>query len=114
MASVRSRLRCHCNILEEHPELAHQTNPQIEKLMPAVRLIEDNYIQNPALAEIAQTVHMHPVYFHRQFVKAFKHTPDNFMFAKRMHRASRLLKSTNQTIKKNLGFVWLRHASLLF
>jgi AraC-like DNA-binding protein len=68
-----------------HVQPAHAVNDGIE-------YIHQNFLDNPSLNEIAASVHLSPIYFHRCFSQAFHLTPHEYLTRKRMHFAWDLLR----------------------
>jgi AraC-like DNA-binding protein len=66
--------------------------PSFEQLQPALDFMDRRVAENPPLDEIAASVHLSPVYFHRCFTAAFHTTPHTYLARKRMQRAWELLR----------------------
>lgn len=89
----------------------------LERLKPAILFMDRYLLNNPTLAEIAETVHMAPNYFHRIFTAAFHITPFGYMLKKRLNVGRQLLWSTKLTLDQiaaRTGFSSAFHFSKLF
>lgn len=86
-------LETHKGLLEE------QHNPELELLRPAIRHMDERFLDNPSLEEVAAKVHLAPTYFHRLFQKATGTTPLAYITARRMEMAHRLLADPRKQIK---------------
>jgi len=69
-------------------------------LKPALEFMDRHFERNPALAEIATSVHLSPVYFHRRFTQALRLTPHEYLARKRMQRAWELLRAEGASVKE--------------
>ncbi|MBI3831765.1 MAG: helix-turn-helix transcriptional regulator [Planctomycetes bacterium] len=61
-------------------------------LFPAIEFMNRHFMRNPPLKEIAASVHLSPIYFHRSFHQIFRITPHTYQARKRMHFAWDLLR----------------------
>ena len=73
-----------------HP--AAERLPTFEQLKPALDFMDRRFAENPSLDEVAASVHLSPIYFHRCFTAAFHTTPHTYLARKRMQRAWELLR----------------------
>ena len=92
-------------------------DPVYEQLKPAVLYMEQRFLTNPTLAEIADTVHLAPNYFHRRFSAVFHVTPFAYLLRRRLNVGRQLLLSTHLTlddIAARCGFSSAFHLSRLF
>jgi AraC family transcriptional regulator, arabinose operon regulatory protein len=68
------------------------SNTAYAKLKKAINFMDNEYINNPSLKEIAKKANMAPNYFHRKFKESFPDfTPHSYMEARRMRDAKALL-----------------------
>ena len=68
------------------------SNAAYAKLKKAINFMDNEYINNPSLEEIAKKAHMAPNYFHRKFKESFPDfTPHSYMETRRMCDAKALL-----------------------
>jgi AraC-like DNA-binding protein len=66
----------------------------------ALDYMDQNYLKNPSLQEVAKKAGMAPNYFHRKFKTAFEISPYIYMLQKRMDKAKNLLLITSHSIKE--------------
>lgn len=71
-----------------------------ERLLPAIRFMEDHVTAPPALAAIAQQVHLSPEHLHRLFRQALRTTPFEYLQGRRLLRAYRLLIDGTLSVKQ--------------
>jgi AraC-like DNA-binding protein len=75
-------------------------DPVFERLQPAILFMDQHFLENPPLAEIARAAHLAPNYFHRRFTAAFSITPFGYMLERRLNLGRQLLLSTNFPLSK--------------
>jgi AraC-like DNA-binding protein len=75
-------------------------HPEFYRLKPALDFMEAQYASNPSLEQVATSVHLAPNYFHRRFAQLFGTTPFEYMLARRLNEARRLLSSSSLSIKE--------------
>ena len=68
------------------------------QLKPALDFMDRNFLANPALDDVAASVHLSPIYFHRCFTRSFHISPHAYLQRKRMHHAWELLRSGTATV----------------
>jgi AraC-like DNA-binding protein len=66
--------------------------PAFAQLKPALDFMNRSFAENPSLDDVAASVYLSPVYFHRCFTAAFHTTPHTYLARKRMQRAWELLR----------------------
>lgn len=71
-----------------------------ERLLPALRYMDDHVTGMPSLAEIARTVHVSPEHFHRLFRAQFHTTPFEYLLGRRLAHARSLLAEGKLTVKE--------------
>jgi AraC-like DNA-binding protein len=71
-----------------------------ERLLPALRYMDDHVNATPSLADIAGTVHLSPEHFHRLFRRQFGATPFDYLLQRRLARAHRLLTEGVLSVKE--------------
>ncbi len=87
-------------------QAAHPPDPTsggaalLERLQPAVRYLEENYLQNPPLARIAALTGLSPTYFHAQFTRLFHLSPHHYMLRLRMRQARQLLAEGEWSVRE--------------
>ena len=83
----------------------HRFHPEFYRLKPALDFMEANFADNPSLEKVASSVHLAPNYFHRRFTEIFDTTPFEYMLARRLNEARRLLAGTSLSVKEVAGRV---------
>ncbi len=63
----------------------------LERLRPAIDFMDEHYLRNPSLAEIAGQIRLAPNYFHRFFKREAGTTPFKYMENRRLDLARKLL-----------------------
>lgn len=94
-----------------------QADPELARLMPAVKFMHGEYSRGPTLAEIAQQVKLSPFHFHRRFTELLGMTPKQYMLACQIHQAKAELLSGQKelaTIAKECGFAHQSHFTSRF
>lgn len=64
---------------------------ELQRLKPAIDYMDEHYLRNPSVSEIAQEVTFSADYFHRFFKKATGITPSKYMENRRLDLARKLL-----------------------
>ena len=70
-------------------------------------ILAERLDEPPSLAEAAREAYLSPFYFHRLFVRAYGQTPHEFMTARRIDEAKRLLAEGNLSVTEicfSLGY----------
>ena len=94
-----------------------QADPELSRLMPAVKFMHAEYSRGPTLAEIAQQVKLSPFHFHRRFTELLGMTPKQYMLACQIQQAKAELLSGQKelaTIAKECGFAHQSHFTSRF
>jgi len=94
-----------------------QADPEISRLMPAVKFMHAEYGRGPTLAEISQQVKLSPFHFHRRFTELLGMTPKQYMLACQIHQAKvELLAGQKELaqIAKECGFAHQSHFTSRF
>ncbi len=87
---------------EEQKQFASSANTSIHEIRivnEAVRYIQKNLSHKCTLAEIAESVHMSPFYFHSIFRRVRNETPQNCLTRLRIEKASELLITSDLNIR---------------
>jgi AraC-like DNA-binding protein len=71
----------------------------LARLAPALRVIQSRYAEHLGLEDLAEAVHLHPVYFATLFKEATGFTPMRFLTRFRLSRACELLLATNESVE---------------
>lgn len=90
---------------------------EMERLVPSMVYMRENFITGPGLGDIAKIVHLSPFHFHRRFTESMGLTPKHFMLACQIFRAKRqLLDGTTglAEIARNCGFAHQSHFTSRF
>jgi len=94
-----------------------QADPEVSRLMPAVRFMHTEYSRGPTLAEISQQVRLSPFHFHRRFTELLGMTPKQYMLACQIHQAKTELLAGRKTlaqIARDCGFAHQSHFTSRF
>ena len=89
------------NVLETIDQ--QKTEKKLEALLhlkEATDFMDQQFIKNPSLKEIADQVHLSPNHFHRLFTQAFGVTPHTYMLSLRMNLAKERLTYSSDRIKQ--------------
>ena len=66
----------------------------------AIRFIDENFVNELKLDDIAAFVSLSPIYFHHRFRNATGKTPHNYVLEKRIKKAENMLMSANYSISQ--------------
>lgn len=94
-----------------------QADPELSRLIPAVKFMYAEYSRGPTLTEIAQQVKLSPFHFHRRFTELLGMTPKQYMLACQIQQSkSDLLSGQKElaTIAKECGFAHQSHFTSRF
>jgi AraC-like DNA-binding protein len=94
-----------------------QADPEMSRLIPAVKFMHDEFGRSPTLDEIAAKAHLSPFHFHRRFTDLLGQTPKHFLLACQIHRSKELLverKKELAEIAKECGFAHQSHFTSRF
>jgi len=94
-----------------------QADPEVSRLMPAVRFMHSEYSRGPTLAEIAQQVRLSPFHFHRRFTELLGMTPKQYMLACQIQQAKTELLAGRKSlaqIARDCGFAHQSHFTSRF
>jgi AraC-like DNA-binding protein len=94
-----------------------QADPELSRLVPAVKFMHAEYSRGPTLAEISQQVKLSPFHFHRRFTELLGMTPKQYMLACQIQQAkAELLAGQKElaTIAKECGFAHQSHFTSRF
>ena len=83
------------------------SNDRLQRLLPSLDYISENYKSQIALEQLAAKTYLSPNYFHRLFTSEFKVTPLNYIKSIRMDEAMRQLVYTTFPVKQiayNVGY----------
>jgi AraC-like DNA-binding protein len=92
-------------------------DPEIARLMPALKFMQAEYHRGPTLTEIAKTVHLSPFHFHRRFTELLGLTPKHFLLECQIFDAKNELLSGDKELAKiaaDCGFAHQSHFTSRF
>ena len=78
-------------ILMRLPQENRQVSLARERLLPALKLLDDQAVKHPSLRDVARAVNLSPEHFHRIFHAIFYTTPHQYARARGMTLAKSLL-----------------------
>jgi AraC-like DNA-binding protein len=94
-----------------------QADPELSRLIPALRFMEEEFARGPGLTEIAHTVDLSPFHFHRRFTELLGLTPKQFMLNCQIYQAKGELIAGDKElvqIAKDCGFAHQSHFTSRF
>ena len=115
---LQSRLLSFFNLIlydSEIPNLQGGTNYEI--ISKAKRFIESNYYKPITLKDIADSVHLSPIYFHNIFSSACGMSPHEYLIICRIAEAKKLLWDSNiplSIVGENCGFGCQQYFNKIF
>lgn len=115
---LQSRLLSFLNLVlydSEIPKL--QSGQNYEIIAKAKRYIETNYTETISLKDIANAVHLSPIYFHNIFTSACGISPHNYLINCRIAEAKRQLwdsKIPLDLVAENCGFGCQQYFNKIF
>lgn len=68
-----------------------QADPELARLIPALKFMAEEFRRGPTLTEIAHTAHLSPFHFHRRFTELLGMTPKHFMLECQIDDSKHLL-----------------------
>jgi AraC-like DNA-binding protein len=92
-------------------------DPEMSRLVPALKFMEQEFHRGPTLTEIAKIVHLSPFHFHRRFTELFGLTPKHFLLECQIHDAKGHLLSGEKELTKiaaDCGFAHQSHFTSRF
>ena len=92
-------------------------DPEMVRLLPAIKFMAAEFPQGPALGDIARTVHLSPFHFHRRFTELLGLTPKHFLLECQIFEAKRQLMARQkelQQIAADCGFAHQSHFTSRF
>lgn len=94
-----------------------EVDPVWAQLRPAVAFMDQHFLKNPSLAQMASAAGLAPNYFHRKFAQTFRLTPYAYILQRRMNVARQLLLGTEvsvQAVARRTGYANPFHFSSAF
>ncbi len=92
-------------------------DPEMSRLVPALRFMAAEFNHGPTLGEIAKQVHLSPFHFHRRFTELMGLTPKHFMLECQIHDAKGELVAGEKELAKiasDCGFAHQSHFTSRF
>jgi len=92
-------------------------DPELSRLIPALKFMQNEFRRGPGLSEISGTVNLSPFHFHRRFTELLGLTPKQYMLACQIHEAkAELLAGEKELaqIAKDCGFAHQSHFTSRF
>jgi AraC-like DNA-binding protein len=92
-------------------------DPEMSRLIPALRFMDAEFHRGPTLTEIAKQVHLSPFHFHRRFTELMGLTPKHFMLECQIHDAKGELVAGEKELAKiasDCGFAHQSHFTSRF
>jgi AraC-like DNA-binding protein len=75
-----------------------QADPEIARLVPALKYMQEHFSKGPTLVNIAKTVHLSPFHFHRRFTELLGITPKHFLLDCQIEDAKRMLAAREKSL----------------
>ncbi len=94
-----------------------QADPEIVRLLPTLKFMQQDFHRNPTLDEIAKKAHLSPFHFHRRFTDLIGQTPKHFLLACQIQQAKQMLMSRQKELSQiatECGFAHQSHFTSRF
>ena len=94
-----------------------QADPELSRLIPALRFMQQEFHRGPTLGEISKQVHLSPFHFHRRFTELLGLTPKHLLLESQIFEAKRQLVSRQKelsAIATDCGFAHQSHFTSRF
>jgi AraC-like DNA-binding protein len=92
-------------------------NPELVRLLPTLRYMQQEFSRNPTLEEIAKRAHLSPFHFHRRFSDLVGQTPKHYLLSCQITQAKKMLvagKRELSQIATDCGFAHQSHFTSRF
>lgn len=92
-------------------------DPELSRLIPALKFMQQEFRRGPSLQEISGTVNLSPFHFHRRFTELLGLTPKQYMLACQIHDAKvELLAGEKELVQiaRECGFAHQSHFTSRF
>jgi len=92
-------------------------DPELSRLIPALKFMQQEFRRGPSLNEISGTVTLSPFHFHRRFTELLGMTPKQYMLACQIHDAKvELLAGEKELVQiaRECGFAHQSHFTSRF
>jgi len=94
-----------------------QADPELSRLIPALKFMQQEFHRGPTLVDISKTLHLSPFHFHRRFTELLGLTPKQFLLDCQIHLAKAELLSGEKElaqVAKECGFAHQSHFTSRF
>jgi AraC-like DNA-binding protein len=94
-----------------------QADPELSRLMPTLKFMQDNFQRSPTLVETSAVVHLSPFHFHRRFTELLGLTPKHFLLECQIWEAKRQLLARQKDLPQlaaDCGFAHQSHFTSRF
>jgi len=94
-----------------------QADPELSRMIPALKFIQEEWARGPGLGEIAKTAQLSPFHFHRRFTELMGMTPKHYMLTCQMDECKKFLIGAERElvdIAKVCGFAHQSHFTSRF
>jgi len=93
-----------------------QADPEVSRLIPAIKFMQHEFHRGPTLVEIAKQVQLSPFHFHRRFTELLGLTPKQYMLECQIHEAKTQLLAQKDlaAIARECGFAHQSHFTSRF
>lgn len=93
-----------------------QADPEVARLIPALKFMLHEFHRGPTLGEIAKQVQLSPFHFHRRFTELLGLTPKQYMLECQIHEAKTQLLAIKDLagIARDCGFAHQSHFTSRF
>lgn len=85
--------------------------PDVVRMLPAMRFMRESFARMPSLDEIAQQVHLSPFHFHRRFTDLLGVTPKHFLLDCQIEQAQTELLAGRMTLAEIAASCGFSHQS---
>lgn len=92
-------------------------DPELSRLVPALKFMQQEFHRGPTLQEIAKTVHLSPFHFHRRFTELLGITPKHFLLDCQIEQAKEQLVAREKELSEiatSCGFAHQSHFTSRF
>jgi AraC-like DNA-binding protein len=92
-------------------------DPELSRLVPAIRFMQEHFHRGPTLQEIAKAVHLSPFHFHRRFTELLGITPKHMLLDCQIEQAKNQLVAREKELAEiatECGFAHQSHFTSRF
>lgn len=94
-----------------------QADPELTRLIPALKFMQQEFHRSPTLVEISRTVNLSPFHFHRRFTELLGLTPKHFLLECQIYEAKTQLLAGEKELAQiaaDCGFAHQSHFTSRF